>query len=239
MKGLYLATIYHKRFFPRVNEFTYSGHYIKFSLKQMKSLKSKFFGVNSFNLFSFYEKDHGYRNGSDLNIWVRETLNQAGIKSFDGEVILQTFPRVLGYVFNPVSFWYCYQNDFLVAIICEVNNTFGESHSYVVKKEEGQLPKEFHVSPFYDRLGVYQFDFKRKDSVTINYYFDQKLQLCTGIKGQELELSDFNLLKLFLRFPFFTIWVVVLIHYQALKLYLKKITFYPKPQKINKEVTYE
>ena len=155
MKSLFKASIYHKRFFPKSNEFRYSGFYIKFSIDRLNSLKSFLFSVNKFNLFSFYEKDHGYRDGSQLDAWVRDTLGEAGLNNFDGKIILQTFPRVLGYVFNPVSFWYCYSNDKLTAVICEVNNTFGESHSYVIKNQNNNnvtLPKEFHVSPFYDCL---------------------------------------------------------------------------------------
>ena len=105
MKSLFKASIYHKRFFPKANEFRYSGFYIKFSIDRLQTLKSLLFSVNNFNLFSFYEKDHGYRDGSSLDTWARDTLGKAGVTNFDGKIFLQTFPRVLGYVFNPVSFW--------------------------------------------------------------------------------------------------------------------------------------
>ena len=133
MKSLFKASIYHKRLFPKANKFRYSGFYIKFSIDSLQTLKSLVFSVNRFNLFSFYEKDHGYRDGSKLDTWAINTLGKAGLANFDGRIVLQTFPRVLGYVFNPVSFWYCYKHDKLAAVICEVNNTFGESHSYVIK----------------------------------------------------------------------------------------------------------
>lgn len=243
MKALYKATIYHKRFFPRVNEFTYSGFYIKFSLNEMAKLRSRLFGVNSFNLFSFYEKDHGRRDGSSLVIWAQDILDQAGIKNFKGEIVLHTFPRVLGYVFNPVSFWYCYDGEKLLAVICEVNNTFGESHNYVLTQDPAHnvnyLNKHFHVSPFYQVRGNYQFDFRESDAVCINYYLDNHLQLATSIAGKEIPFTDKNLFKLFFKYPFYTILIVVLIHYQALKLFLKKITFYSKPEKEKREVTYE
>ena len=242
MKSLFEASIYHKRFYPKANKFRYSGFYIKFSIDSLQSLKSRLFSVNRFNLFSFYEKDHGYRDGSQLDAWVRDTLGEAGLTNFDGKIILQTFPRVLGYVFNPVSFWYCYRHDELAAVICEVNNTFGESHSYVITNQINNtvtLPKEFHVSPFYDIKGDYEFDFQKNNFVKINYYFDDKLQLTTSINGENISWSNFNLLKIFVRNPFYTIFVILFIHFQAIKLFVKKNKYFPKPEKLSHNVTYE
>ena len=243
MKSLYKAKIFHKRFLPRVNKFTYSGFYIKFSLEKLNELDSLLFNVNRFNLFSFYEKDHGYRDGSSLELWANDILGTAGVKHFSGSIVLQTFPRIIGYVFNPVCFWYCYDGDKLIAVICEVNNTFGESHSYVIKPGENQttytLPKEFHVSPFYDINGEYKFDFTKNNTVKIDYYFDKKLQLCTGINGIEIPWNDLNLLKTFIQHPFFTALVIILIHYQALKLFFKKNKYFSKPIKLSKDVTYD
>lgn len=243
MKALYKAGIYHKRFFPVENDFFYKGFYIKFSLENIENLKSTFFSVNRFNLFSFFDRDHGRRDGSSLYTWAKEILSQSGIKDFKGRIILQTFPRVLGYVFNPVSFWYCYEDDKLQAVICEVNNTFGESHNYVLKKGPAEqiafLNKHFHVSPFYDIKGGYKFDFRIPDRVGIDYHFDNHLQLTTSIAGSEIPFTDKNLLKLFFRYPLYTMVVVGLIHYQALKLFIKKIKFYTKPEKPKTEVTYE
>ena len=242
MKSLFEATIYHKRFYPKANKFRYSGFYIKFSIDRLQSLKSLLFSVNRFNLFSFYEKDHGYRDGSKLDAWVRDTLGEAGLTNFDGKIILQTFPRVLGYVFNPVSFWYCYKHDKLTAVICEVNNTFGETHSYVIKNQNNNnvtLPKEFHVSPFYDIKGDYEFDFQKNNFVKINYYFDNKLQLITSISGENISWNDFNLFKIFVRHPFYTIFVIFFIHLQAIKLFIKKNKYFPKPEKLTPNITYE
>jgi len=243
MKSLFKAKIFHKRLLPKVNEFTYSGFYIKFSLEKLYELESLLFSVNRFNLFSFYEKDHGFRDGSSLKVWVKHILSNAGIKKFSGNIVLQTFPRIVGYVFNPVCFWHCYEEDELVAIICEVSNTFGESHSYVIKKGANEnictLPKEFHVSPFYDIKGEYKFDFTKKNAVKINYYFDNSLQLCTSIKGIETPWNDINLLKTFIQHPFYTVFIIILIHYQAIKLFFKKNKYFSKPIKLNKELTYD
>ena len=242
MKSLYKASIYHKRFFPKANKFRYSGFYIKFPIDRLQTLKSLLFSVNNFNLFSFYEKDHGYRDGSPLDTWANDTLAKAGIINFDGKIFLQAFPRVLGYVFNPVCFWYCYKQEELTAVICEVNNTFGESHSYVITNQNKKivtLPKEFHVSPFYDIKGDYEFDFQKNNFVNINYYFDKKLQLVTSINGEKIAWNDFNLIKIFVRHPFYTFFVILVIHYQAIKLFVKKNKYFPKPKKLTNNITYE
>ncbi len=243
MKALFKANIYHKRLLPKINEFSYSGYYIKFSLNEINELKSAIFGVNKFNLFSFYEKDHGDRDGSSLYKWAQRILERSGVQNFKGEILLQTFPRVLGYVFNPVSFWYCYEEGKLLAVICEVNNTFGESHNYVIlqnpTEEINLLNKHFHVSPFYPIKGGYSFDFRKTNKVKIDYHFEDHLQLMTSIAGVEIDFTDKNLLKLFFKYPFYTLFIVVLIHYQALKLFIKKIKFYSKPEKEKNEVTYE
>jgi len=243
MKALFKSKIYHERILPKINKFNYSGFYIKFSIENLHELQSKFFSLNNFNLFSFYEKDHGYRDGSSLLLWVTDKLSEAGIKNFSGKVVLQAFPRVLGYAFNPVCFWYCYSEDMLIAIICEVNNTFGETHNYVIKNRPDEkltiLPKEFHVSPFYDVKGEYKFDFTKKNSVNISYYFDGKLQLNTGIKGDEVVWSDKNLLKIFFKYPFYTIIVITLIHFQAIKLFFKRVKYFSKPTKLCKDTTYD
>lgn len=238
MKSLFKAKIYHKRFSPKVNEFTYSGFYISFSLNELKNLKSKIFGVNSFSLFSFYEKDHGYRDERSLDSWIADQLNQVEIKEYD-DVVLQTFPRILGYTFNPVSFWYCYSKGDIVAIVSEVNNTFGESHTYLINGTKGTLPKEFHVSPFYPRTGYYKFNFSAKNRAIINYIDNNQLQLTTSITGTEVPWSDLQLLKIFFTHPLYTLFVMFLIHYQAMKLFIKKIKFYKQPKKMNKELTYE
>jgi DUF1365 family protein len=238
MKKLYKANIFHKRYHPRVNKFNYGGYYIKFSVDHIDQLRGPIFGVNSFNLFSFYESDHGYKDIRSLRQWAEDILTAGGLERPD-EIYLQTFPRILGYVFNPVSFWYCYKKGKQIAIICEVNNTFGESHNYLLNKNKMGLPKEFHVSPFYPVEGHYEFDFSKNDMAVINYFQGSQLELVTYIKGDEVKWSLTSLIKLFISYPLYTFMVVFLIHYQALKLFFKKCKFYTKPDKGPKEITYE
>jgi DUF1365 family protein len=243
MKKLYRASIYHKRFYPRINEFFYRGFYIRFNLSKVTELNGSLFSVNKFNIFSFYTVDHGDRKGGDLHTWGLDKLSQAGIHNFKGHFEIQTFPRVLGHVFNPVSFWYAIEEGVTKAIICEVNNTFGESHNYVLgdspMERKITTAKEFHVSPFYPVEGEYDFNFMIEDRVSIDLINHSKLQLHTYIKGSEIEWSTKNFLKLFAFYPIYSFIVLFLIHYQALKLFLKKIQFYSKPVKEAKEVTYE
>ncbi len=238
MKKLFLAKIYHKRFLPRVNEFVNSGFYIRFDIAEMERMSSFIFGVNRVSLFSFYQKDHGYRDERSLQEWANEQLDKAGITGVT-RIELQTFPRVLGYVFNPVSFWYCYSGDQLLAVINEVNNTFGQTHTYVVKNPKMNLPKEFHVSPFLDVKGNYEFDYTNKNSVHIDYFDEGNLILKTSISGKEIEWKTKSFLNLFFTMPFYTFFVVAHIHYQALKLFFKKTQFYKLPEKSIKDMTYE
>ena len=126
MKSLFRAKIFHKRFLPQVNKFTYSGFYIKFSLENLQELESLLFSVNKFNLFSFYEKDHGYRDGTSLKVWANDILRKAGINNFSGSVVLQAFPRVIGYVFNQIKVYVLFQKNFM-------------SHHFTILKENINL----------------------------------------------------------------------------------------------------
>ncbi len=238
MKSLYRASIFHRRKKPKLNEFSYKGFYIRFDINKLEELKGSIFGLNRFNLFSFYEKDHGYRDQRSLESWAKSQLAKAKVEGCD-RIELQTFPRVMGYVFNPVSFWFCFKKNEVLAVICEVNNTFGESHNYLIRGNQGELPKDFHVSPFFPVEGKYRFNFEHENQVVINYFQDDELSLETSIKGAAIEWSFKNFLKLFIQYPLYTFMVVVLIHLQAIKLWFKKATFYTLPKKKDKDLTYE
>lgn len=217
---------------------------MSFWLKDLKGHSTTpYFSWNKFNLFSFDEIDHGFKDRSrSLREWALAELSKAGITNFDGEIKLVTLPRVLGYVFNPVSFWYCYEEGCLRAVIAEVNNTFGENHNYVVvnpqENVERPMEKIFHVSPFYPVQGEYRFNFSRENHASIKY-FSKEGDFIAGMVGEPCEMSDIVVPKLFFTFPFYTIGVVLLIHYQALRLYLKKTPFFTKPEPPLKESSVE
>lgn len=235
------SEVFHKRHHPKVNSFKYKSYYIVLDMLDLQS-DSKFFSINKPNIFSFHDKDHGNRDGSKSVDWVINLLNQNNLE-FDN-IKLVTMPRILGYLFNPVSFWLCYHQNKLISVITEVNNTFKETHSYICHKNGDEIydkcwfkaEKDFHVSPFYRRQGHYKFNFKlnfsdnAKNQIIISYYDDDKLQLGTSISANAKELASSNLIKQFFRCPILTFKVIYLIHWQALKIVFKKIKYIPKPE---------
>lgn len=245
------AKVFHARNFPKKNAFLYKVFYLLLDIDDLNS-HFKFFSINKFNLFSFFKKDHCKHNnqGFEGNIrsWISSILEKENIKA--DKIMLLSHPRVLGYVFNPVSFWFCLNDKKeLIAVLAEVNNTFGEAHSYLIYNQD-QSPieanqehfakKEFHVSPFLKRQGKYRFrfDYSEKQIITVIDYFDEeKLVLQTSLKVDLTEVSDSKLLKSFLTIPFLTLKVIFLIHYQALKLVLKGIKYVSKPEQIKTKIT--
>ena len=166
---LYFGRVMHHRLRPAEHRFVYPVFFMRVPLSDPHSLAGPLFGVNRPKLFSFMFRDHGARDGSAPIDWIRALLEREGLDAADGEVWLQAFPRVLGYVFNPVSFWFCHDRaGALRAILCEVNNTFGETHHYLLAEPGGgPIPanaelaarKVFHVSPFCAIEGGYRFRF--------------------------------------------------------------------------------
>lgn len=240
----------HKRLFPKVNEFTYGIYYLALPLSKINaSIENKYFKWNRWGLLSFYDVDHGDRNGKDLRQWADTILQDHNILDAQGEIILVTMPRVFGYVFNPVSFWYCYDSqENLRAVICEVNNTFGETHSYVCEydlntKDETILEadKVFHVSPFLERVGRYKFRFAmthKKMGAYINLHDESAdKQLITVLTGAFQDLNQKTMRKAFWRYPLVTAKAIVLIHWQAVKLFAKGVRYVPKPPQMEPKVT--
>ncbi len=225
------------------NAFNYSIFYLALPLSEMKAgIKRVLFSLNRFNLFSFYDKDHGDGRKSPES-WIRDALDSCGIAEADGDVTLITLPRVFSYFFNPVSFWLCYDRQHtLRAVLAEVNNTFGERHCYMCAHPDRrpiepqdwlQTEKTFHVSPFMTVEGHYRFRFQfdaEKLAIWINYHHaNGDLALSTSMMGPRAALTSPRLLFYFLRYPLVTLQVIALIHYQAVKLFLKGVRFGPKP----------
>lgn len=248
--GLLKATIMHKRLYPKTNQFNYSLYYLSTTRKLLKNTPSALLGFNRFSLLSFYDKDHGKRNGKNSEQWVRNILKKHNITHANGEITVVTLPRILGYVFNPVSFWFCFNTEqALCAVIAEVNNTFNETHSYLItnpnqnpitKNDWITAKKAFHVSPFFNVEGIYKFRFaysKTNIGIWINYEREEGNKLYTSITGKRIPLTTKNIIKLFFSIPFITIKTILLIHYQALKLWGKGATYYKKPRPPDKEVS--
>ena len=239
---LFHGKVMHRRLRPATNHFVYSVFFLSVPLSNVAGLANRWFGVNRRGLFSFHFADHGARDGSNPLDWVRGLLAREGLAAADGEVWLQTFPRVLGYVFNPVSFWFCHdRSGALRAIVCEVNNTFGEAHCYLLAHPDGrpirpgeQLAsrKVFHVSPFFPVAGGYRFRFINADQralARIDYHDEIGDLLHTSVSGEAVPYTPRAMLRAFLAYPWMTLGVVARIHWQALRLWAKRVPFFSKP----------
>lgn len=250
--GLLEAKVYHKRHRPVIHELFHKVFYLVLKLsKTNTSLEKWFFSINKFNLFSLFWKDYGFKTFEDPKTYIQETLESFHIKSSDvTDVLLVTMPRVLGYAFNPVSFWLCFNsNQLLCAVLAEVNNTFGERHGYLCFNENMTpitnvdhiyRPKVFHVSPFCEVKGEYQFQFaidSKVININIDYYEGGEKLISTSIKGKRTELIDKNLIKYFFTIPLITLKVILLIHYHALCLWMKKVRYIKKPAKPDIDIT--
>lgn len=196
----------------------------------------RLFSYNRFNLFSFDDRDHGPRDGSPLRPWLDALLAAHGFPR-PARVRLLCYPRLLGYVFNPLSIYFCEDAaGELYAIAHEVKNTFGEQHVYVLpaRPRDGVVrqscAKRFFVSPFLPLEGRYAFLIRppgERVSVVIRQTGPEGLQLVASFSGERAPLTDGELLRIFLRFPLMTFKVIAAIHWQALKLWLRGAPYHP------------
>ncbi len=240
------AKVMHKRLFPKVNAFAYGIYFLAFPLSQALPISR-----NSPAFLSFHDRDHGPCDGGDLTAWALQILSDFGLKEADGEITLICMPRILGYVFNPVSFWLCHdkQNN-LRGVLCEVHNTFGERHTYlcahtdhrpITKDDWLEGEKLFHVSPFLKREGHYKYRFDVRDDkfgVWIDFYDgENKKQLITSLIGSYETMDKTSLNKAFWGYPLVTFKAIILIHWQALKLIAKGIKYISKPLQKQEKVS--
>jgi len=236
--------VMHKRQFERENAFTYGIYYMACPLPDMPMLDTPcWFGVERFALLSFFGRDHGAKDGTGLEAWARHMLAPSGLNDVVSDITLICMPRVLGYVFNPVSFWLCHDvQGNLRAVLYAVNNTFGEAHTYICAHADHrpitgddwlEADKLFHVSPFLKREGHYKFRISHKGQklgIWIDYYDeDGQRKLLTSLTGTLVPWSRRALKKAFFAHPLVTIMAVARIHWQAIKLVFKKIKYIPKP----------
>jgi DUF1365 family protein len=241
--ALIRGEVTHRRMRPARHEFTYPAYCLRLPLSSLASLPRHGIAYNRRGIVSFHDRDHGPCDGSALLPWIRELLAREGIAA-DGEIVLHAFPRVLGYVFNPVSFWVCHDRAGGVrAVLCEVRNTFGERHLYLLADETGavlrsgqaqEARKAFHVSPFCPVSGRYVFRFHfgaGRWLARIDYFVDDGPVplLETWVSGDAHALTPAAARGLPWRYPLFTLGVVARIHWQALQLWAKRVPFFAKP----------
>ena len=196
---------------------------------------------NRFNLLSFHDGDHGPRDGSPLRPWIDAALTGAGLDLAGGRVRLLCMPRVLGYGFNPLSLWFCQHRDgSLRAVLCEVHNTFGEAHGYLLHEQgrpidfpvTGRKAKRFHVSPLISMDGEYHFrigDPDRRAVMGIAEHQAGRVMLSAAWVGEEREARDREFALACLTVPLMTLKVMAMIHWQALSIWLRGARLHRKP----------
>ncbi|AXX91616.1 DUF1365 domain-containing protein [Malaciobacter molluscorum LMG 25693] len=228
--------IYHKRFEPKIHDFTYGFYLLDIDLNDYNSLKNqKYFSINKLNLFSFYTKDH-FGKSSDFLENVDELLNKFKIDKQNITLRFITLPRVCNFVFNPISLLLVIKDEVPIYMLAEVHNYNGGNIVYDLKliqkdndKFEATITKDMYVSPFFNRDGTYFFTlFFKSDflSLKIDYYEKEQKSLTAVFSGKTLDFSSKNILKLFFKYWFLTLFVVTRTFLHALKLYKKGLSWH-------------
>ncbi len=232
----------HTRHRPQRNAFAYATYFLMLPMRSLRAHGPGALARNRRAALSFHDSDHG-EGGADSLAWLEGVLRQQGIHDAQGEVWLHTYPRVLGYSFKPVSFWYCHRTDgSLRAVLAEVNNTFGERHCYLLDAPRYGQPceadKVFHVSPFCPLQGRYRFVFMRTEGTVprtvarIDYFDDtagNEPLLNTSVSGDLRPLDAATLRHALWSHPAMTFGVIARIHWQAARLWFKKAPFFRQP----------
>ncbi len=241
----YEGSIYHKRLHPKEHKFTYNFFMLDIDLSSLNTLKNSLFSNNGFNLFSFNPKDHfGKERNFSKN--VEMILKEFDIKK-SSKMRFITLPRIFNFVFNPISLLLIFDEDKPSYIFAEVHNYNGGRVVYPIKLEdkghslyEGEVKKDMYVSPFFKREGDYNFLFKYNKTdiaLKIDLYEDNIKKLTASFSGKALEFTSKNILQLFLRHTFLTLFVVTRTLLQSIRLYLKGIKF-NKVQEIDTKRRY-
>ena len=248
--SLQLGSVFHRRIFPYTHQFKYKTLSILINLEELNNINKLFlFSVNSFNLFSFFYKDHGERNeNSNPKYFILKNISKRFNDKKKYIIYLYCTPSFLGYVFNPISIYLCKDNKNNIKYICyEVKNTHHEQHCYIIKikknlkKIYSELKKEFYVSPFLQmnlRYKFYLLNIKNNFLLNIDVYKKNQIILKTGISSQPVALNSISLLYNLIMNLFFAQKIMIFIHYQAIKIFSKQKSFFTKPKKNNDTVSF-
>lgn len=250
--ALYRGEVRHHRLRPRDHRLRYRVFWLLLDLAEIDGLdrRLRLFSRDRFNLLAFYDRDHGDRSGGDLRSHVTACLARAGVDIGSGPIRLLTMPRVLGYVFNPISVYYCHMPDgTLAAMVYEVASTFGEHHAYVVPIAEpdrasGRIrqaaAKALYVSPFLDMDMDYRFSGHAPGMqlrLAVLCADAQGPLLTASLAAHRRPLSDRDLAYAVAAMPLLTLKVIVAIHWEALKLWLKGVRLTRRPAPAAEGVT--
>ncbi len=236
---IYTGKVVHKRFKPKEHFFKYKVFSILLDLNEIKFISKNinFFSYNKFNLMSFYDKDHGPRDGSSLTDWVKLNLKSVGINNEEIKIKILCYPRILGYVFNPLSIFFVYNSKSKLI-----------SHTYVFKVDEksellkNNCEKKFFVSPFMDLESEYYFKVLNPDK-SLSIIIDQRDKsgklLFASQDGVRSNLNSKNLIFSYLKHPLMTFKIISAIHFEALRLWLKGIKLVKKKVNIKNNISFE
>ncbi len=239
--SLYFGRVTHQRMRPKRHFLAYWLFMMLVDIDELPRLGGalRLFSYNRFGLVSFYDRDHGAGDGENLRSYVERYLAEAGIAADGGPIRLLCLPRILGYVFNPISVYFCYRSiGGLSAILYEVSNTFGQRHTYLipVRGEEGPVTqsceKRLYVSPFMEMAMRYDFRVippAQSVSITVNAGDPDGLLIATCFAGRRTVLSDRTLARTLAAYPLLTLKVIAGIHWEALLLLLKGLRLTRRP----------
>ncbi len=248
---IYNGEVTHTRFKPVKHFLKYKTFSLLIDLDEISQL-SKSIGIfshNKFNVFSFYDKDHGDRDGGSLKDWVLSNLSKFNIEGKISKIKILCYPRIFGYVFNPLSIFYCYDDSSeLKAVLYEVKNTFNEQHTYVFSASSSsnlilhKCDKKFYVSPFMEMKTFYNFRLLNPGKI-LNIFIkqgDSQGALLTACQvGKKIEMSSRNLFFQFLKHPLMSFKVILAIHFEALRLWIKGVKLVKRKVKKRNNLSIE
>jgi len=250
--AIYCGAVVHERRRPKRHRLRYNVFTLLLDLDELPEIdrQMRLFSYNRFAPLSFHDKDHGPATGAELKPWVEDRLAEAGVETDGGAIRLLCYPRVLGYVFNPLSVYFCYeQSGELAAILYEVCNTFQERHTYVIPvADDGRAvvrqscAKSLYVSPFIGMDAAYRFRIvppAAKVSVTIRQEDAEGLLLAASFFGARENLTQWSLMRCFWGLPLLSLKIILGIHWEALKMWLKGFPIYkhsPSPTPVSSSV---
>ena len=237
--AIYEGTTTHVRRKPFEHRLQYGLFSLLVDLDELDELaRMPFFSHNRTNLVSFFDQDHGARDGGDLREWITAKLETSGVDGTPGRIRLLCLPRIAGYEFNPLTVWFV--DDAAGAprwILYEIHNTFGEAHSHLVEVDESDdhrhgFRKEFFVSPFFDVEGGYRVRISQpgeRISVAITYEVEDETVFTATLAGRRVPLTSKSLLGATVRYPLITFKIMAAIHWEAAKLWVKGARYRKRP----------
>jgi DUF1365 family protein len=240
---LHTGLVSHRRHVPPLYRFSYRIWMLSLDLDRIEGLGLRLFAHNRRGMISLHDRDHGPRDGSALRPWVQAQLHRAGLSGCGARIRFMMIPRVFGYAFNPIAFFFCHdESGRLGAVLHQVKNTFGDQHPYVLPVDLGARTirqdsrKRMHVSPFFDMQGGYRFAFSRPDfapggvfALSIQYGTQEAARMTATMRLHAHELTDARLLRQLFAMPMMPLKVTAAIHWQALKIWLAGGRYHPAP----------